>query len=275
MPRASVGRIFTLTILPPDQMGYLESRQEYVIRRIAAGQRITRYGREWIVGKTAITDGVLSGRIGYQGPGSVVEIWDEERQDFEDIAVPAGLTAPFAIHLSGLLVALQPRGSEVSLNALAGAFSALLSEGDYRWTLVGSRKRTTFDHWLGSVSKVISMRATVRRPNPTYGATPDIQALLEQEEAEVVSVEIRNETEGITRDSAFVQQTEIHIERGYGEATYTGVRERDGQRHETVYSTSGGAEDDSVSALVDPVTGEVDAATLREVLARNEQEDDT
>lgn len=277
MQHTRPGRVFTLRLIPPAQQTLLETPEEHILESISPGRRATRYGREWIVGQTSLEraeagrrHGDLTGRIGFQGEAGTAEIWDDDLQDFVPTAIPSGLTAPFAIDLQTLTAAMQPRGSVIRINSLIGAFEALLSAPGQRWQIVGLRNRMSLEEWKSSVSRVTTVKFWIREPNPHYFDAHNLKDIMEDVRSEAIQLEARNEA-GLNADSSFIRETEGHIERGYGEAEYRGVRGEGSEARETVYSTKVGAEEESEEIPVDPETGEVDPSSLVEVLAKTKQ----
>ncbi|QIZ98635.1 hypothetical protein [Leifsonia sp. PS1209] len=274
MQHTRPGRVFTLRFIPPAQQTLLDSPEEHILKAVAPGRRANRYGREWIVGQTVLeVDGssaprVLTGRIGFQGESGTAEIWDDELQDFVPTAIPSGLTAPFAIDLVTLSAAMQPRGSVIKINSLIGAFEALLNADGERWRLEGLKRPMSLAEWKETVSKVVSVKFTIREPNPHYHGARDLEEIMNDFESEVIQLEARNEKKGINTQADFLLETEAHIGRGYGEGEYHGVRGEGSDAHETVYSTRVGAEEESEEVPVDPDTGEVPSDELRGVLAK-------
>ena len=209
---------------------------------------------------------MLSGRIGFRGDGGIAELWDEAREDFVEYAMPAGLTAPFAIHLDTLQGVIQVRPPVIRVNSLLGAFEKLLAdEDDKRWRVQGAERQVSLSDWKARVSKITSVRFSVRIPNPHWADAPDLQTVMEDAEAEVVTLELQNEA-GLDLTAPFVAQTEHHVARGYGDARYIGTAEDASGVHETVYSTKLGAEEISDEEPADPQTGEVAPESLRQRL---------
>lgn len=277
MQHTRPGRVFTLRIIPPAQQTLLETPEEHILGAVAPGMRATRYGREWIVGQTSLEHvqpdgrfGDLTGRIGFQGESGTAEIWDDEIQDFVPTAIPSGLTAPFAIDLRTLTAAMQPRGSIIKINSLIGAFEALLSAPGQKWQIVGLRKPMSLEEWKSSVSKITTVKFWIREPNPHYHGARNLEDIMGDLRSEAIQMEARSEA-GLNSDSSFIRETEGHIERGYGEAEYKGVRGKGSEARETVYSTKVGAEEESDEVPVDPASGEVAASALVEVLAKATQ----
>lgn len=261
------GKVYVLALVPPPQQNLLATPQQLVRASLTPGSNVFRYGREWIVGQTGVTAGVLSGRIGFRGAEGVAEIWDEAAQDFTAVAVPAGLTAPFAVRLDSLRLAVQTRGSDIKLNGLVGAFQALLSGEGERWQVRSPTREMSFAEWRASVDRVTSVRFKVRKPNPHYQGTPDLEAMIEQAEARLATLELASD-EGLDTAAPFIAQSQRHVERGYGEAVYHGVREETSAAGETVYNSALGAEEVAHEVDVDE-HGEASQASLTETLIRD------
>lgn len=265
MPAQKSGKVFVLTLTPPDQQPLAPATAEYIVDRLSPGSSVTRYGREWIIGKTDLEGNLLSGRIGFRGEEGLAEIYDEALKDFREVAVPAGLAVQFVVDLARLRLAVQPRGSAIKLNGLIGAFKALLSGDGHPWRVTTPGKKTTYREWLQTVDKVVEVKMSVRRPNPHYRDTPDLEALLEQSDAEAAKVNLRSD-QGLDMASPFVNQTMEHIEAGYGEATMRGSRLEVSGSSETIYNTALGSEEQGTEAPVGE-HGEVSHENLAAVLA--------
>lgn len=260
---------------PPSQGQLGLDPQGQILSRIAPGQRTERYGRTWIIGRTEHRDdGSLFGRIGYQA-GGTVELWDEDQQDFIDVAVQGGFATPFLINVRTSALAFQPRPPQIKIGAVTGAFKALLSTADEEpWSIYSAARRVSLDEWLDRVIKVTHVRMRMRRPNPHYEDTPNLEALLEQSEADVVRLEARSK-DGLKIESGFIQETLRHVGAGYGDARLTGtVREESGER-ETVYDTEIGTEEQTSEAPANPDSGEVSTESLQQALAVPDDEGDT
>ena len=268
------GKVYRVILVPPDAAGLFPSQAEYIAEALSPGRNTERYGRQWIVGQTVQDGDILSGRIGFRGAEGMAEIWDDEAKDFREVAVPAGLTAPFAVNLRTLLMALQPRGSAIKLNGLIGAFRALLAQGGDTWRIQTPGKEASFTQWRESVDRVVAVRFRLRKPNPHWEGAPDLEAVMEQAEAEVALLELQAE-DGIDTAAPFVAQSQAHVERGYGEARYVGQRNvGTSDQRETVYNTTLGSEEEVVEVAVRE-DGEVDRSDLAQTLAGDAHEQDT
>lgn len=195
----------------------------------------------------------------------MAEIWDDSLRDFREVAVPAGLAAPFAIDTERLLLAVQPRAG-IKLNGVIGAFRALLAAGGDAWRIYVPGRETTFEAWRATVSRVIEVKLRVRKPNPHYRDTPSVEALLEQAEADLAKVELRAEMGlGIDTNAPFIRESLVHIEANYGEGVFTGVRDTSSGPRESVYNTALGSEQSALEVRVSE-QGEADQKELRKAL---------
>lgn len=258
-------KVYRVKLVPPDELTLFPDHDEYIQAALTAGRSTERYGREWIVGRTTQVGDVLTGRIGFRGAEGMVEVWDDEDQDFREVAVPAGLTSPFAVNLRTLQMALQPRGA-IKLNGLIGAFRNLLTQEGDQWRVLTPEKEMSFSVWRASVDRVVSVKFRLRKPNPHYQGTPDLEAVLEQAEAEVAALELQSEA-GIDTNAPFVQQSQHHVERGYGESRYVGLRGvATSEPRESVYNSNLGSEEEALEVAVGE-DGEVSQSDLSSTLA--------
>lgn len=263
-----------MVLVPPQNVPLFPQRDEHIQEALSAGRSVERYGREWIVGRTTLHSGVLSGRIGFRGAEGMAEVWDEDQQDFREIAVPAGLTAPFALNMRTLVMALQPRGTEIKLHGLIGAVRSLLSRDGDSWRIEQRYKAMSLSEWQQTVDKVTYVRFRLKKPNPHWAGAPDLEAVMENAAAEVAALELKS-AEGIQTDSPFIQQSQTHVDRGYGVGLYGGVRHAGTpDESESVYNTRLGAEEDFVDVPTGQ-DGEVSTNDLMETLADSQGKDDT
>lgn len=277
MTRRRQARVFQLRILPPADKGLLRFDTEVFdewgprIREvIRPSARTTRYGREWIIGQVEEANGIITGRIGFQGEPGTAEVWDEERSDFIETAIPSGMTAPFAIDTRNLTAAIQARNPHIKVNGLVGAFEALLTGAGKRWRLEALRETMSLAEWKRSVHHVTYVRFTIREPNPHYHDARNLEELMSQLSSEVIQLEAQSDN-GLDINSPFIVETESHIERGYGDGEYRGLSDAG----ESLYSTKVGAEEQSELREVDPSTGEVSQEDLRGVLLDGEREENS
>src|SRR5688500_4431202 len=169
-PRGSrTGKVARVSLEPPRQGDLFVEQEERVRSAFVPGTSATRYGRTWLMGQVREEDGFLYGRIGFEAEGGVTEVWDPVRLDFAEVAIPSGVTSPFALRLSDLVMVFQTRGAIIKINTFIGAMQALLHEatGDH-WLLVTTRRRVDFATWRVTVDRVTRARFHLERPNPNY-----------------------------------------------------------------------------------------------------------
>jgi hypothetical protein len=268
------GKVAQVVLLPPTQSELYRTEIERVVSAFVPGTAVTRYGRTWLMGQSRVDGLYLFGRIGFESEGSVTEVWDEDRTDFTQLAIPSGVTAPFLLALTTLKMAFQTRGSLIKVNSFIHAMQALLKESTGEdWRLVTSRRVVTFEQWRDSVQKVTRMRFHLVRPNPNYEGRPDVERLLEEIGAEAETLEVQN-PDGLQTDADLVGQLLDHVGRGYGDATITGERQEDDRVVETVYDTRLGGESELHERPAD-ATGEVPESELRAELTADDYADDS
>src|SRR5215469_5164144 len=109
----NAGKVARARIVPPPQISLLpeDDPPRQLANIVVAGATTQRYSRIWHVGRTRTEDGVLFGRLGYEGTAAA-DLWDEERKDFTDARLPSGVVSPFAISLTSLLLVFQTRSEE-------------------------------------------------------------------------------------------------------------------------------------------------------------------
>ncbi|WNV83706.1 hypothetical protein [Umezawaea sp. Da 62-37] len=242
---------------------------DWVRRKVEPGARIARHGRTWRIGRTGEALGVLYGRIGYEREASSIEQYDEEQKDFVEYAIRSGAATPFAIELDTLVMAIQHRPPEISMGAAANALALLLSDQEHRWTTEPPSRSIPLSEWRLGVEKVTRARFVLRKPNPHYTDTPDLEALIDGADAETARLELQGAQ--LDLDSPFISQTLSHIQNNYGEARLTGVTSTG---EESTYSTTMQAEELTTEAGTN-ADGEVDLMSLLQAVAGTPNQDHT
>jgi hypothetical protein len=260
------GRIYGVRFVPPtDSDLFAESGADQVLKRLERGSRISRYRRTWLIGRTEFADRVLTGRIGYIGEDTVTEVWDDELRDFRDEPSANGLTTVFGVNVDTLQGLVQERKPAIGVESVNGALEDLMSAGHKprpeRWTIESVQGVKDLALWLRTVTRVTSVKLTVKAPNPHYENEPDLEDLMNAFEADVVRMEIESDT-GVNTGAGFLADTQRHIDRGYGEARYAGVRVDGSGEHRTSFNTSVGIEELNDEVPVGD-NGEVDPTELR------------
>lgn len=241
---------------------------------LSPGSRAESYGKLWIVGQTDTSAKVLSGKLGFERTPGESEVWDEERLDFRENSYRRGLTIQFAVNLETFVLAFQ-KPSDVTAGGVVKAIIELLALEGERWEHEPYNLRKSFEDWMAEVEVVTRAKFTLKKPNPHYAEARNLEELMEQSRAYVARLEVEAEG-GVDIEASFLRDTRLHVERGYGTATYTGMyRDASGRQVLTQYDSATGAEQETVELPVDSA-GEVTPQSL-ESLAReggsNNEED--
>jgi hypothetical protein len=262
------GKVARARVIPPQQPSLFEPDPGDEVRRILVpGASTERYGRIWHVGRTEVEDGILYGRLGFEGSG-LADLWSEDDKDFQETRTPAGVAAPFAIQLTGLRMVFQTRGQDIRVTSFVGAMQGILRDATGQsWRIETDRREVTFAQWRSTVEKVTQMRFTVEPPNPNYEGRPDLERLIEGASLSAAEIVLRSE-DGIVTDADIVTQLLDHAERGYGRDVAVGERTVDGEVVESVYSSELHGETEVAVRPANPETGEVERETLRQELTR-------
>jgi hypothetical protein len=152
----------------------------------------------------------------------------------------------------------------------ANTIAMLLSEAEYRWSAEPDGRQIPLSIWRQRMSHITRVRLVVRRPNPHYQDTPDLEALINQSDAEVARLELQSE-HGVDLNSPFLQQTIRHIEAGYGEGYLSGITS-DGT--ESTYSTLLHSVEQTTEAPAND-DGEVDLMSVLQNVAGQSDQGDT
>jgi hypothetical protein len=266
-PRSrDTGKLARARIVPPGQLSLFEPTPGGEVRRILVpGASTERYNRIWHVGRTELEDGILYGRLGFEGSG-FADLWSEVEKDFRETQTPAGVAAPFAIQLSDLRMVFQTRGQDIRVTSFVGAMQGILRDAtDQSWRIETDRREVTFTQWRSTVDRVTQMRFTVEPPNPNYEGRPDVERLIEDASLSAADIVLRSE-DGIVTDADIVAQLLDHAERGYGRDVAVGERTVEGEIVESVYSSELHGETEVIVVPTNPETGEVEKDTLRQEL---------
>lgn len=236
---------------------------------LAPGTMTERHRRVWRMGQTREDDGVIFGRIGFQSRGSVTEVWNAEKNDFEEQVFPSGVTSPFAIRTADFRIAFQLRGGTIRRQSFVGAFQALLREASRsRWIVESLRREVAFSEWRHEVDRIVSMRFRLERPNPHYGDRDFVRELVYGTGSAMASILLRthdDDLSGLDVDSDFVSQAVEHAST-YGTFRAVGERQVDGETERVDWDLASGGEVQSRTVGADPQTGEVPQAELGQEL---------
>jgi len=216
----------------------------------------------------------IVGRIGFQS-SATAELWDDEINDFKEMARPLGVTSPFAIDPAAMRVAFQVRGSQIKVKAFTRALQKLLNEAspNDRWRVSHDTRQASLEQWAADVERITDVRLTLKRPNPHYGPRDRVEQIVEGTNAALIEIAARaasDDPSGIDLNDALIAQAIDHAQHSYGRARIVG--ELNGEK------TQWSSEDESVAeirtALTDPETHEVSLRTLRRELGDSSAEEE-
>ena len=260
-------KVYRVKIVPPIEP-FLSGNSlgQRVENALSQGSGVERYGRVWRVGKVEKDGNVLIGKLGFVNRPKTSEVWDEDELDFQEFQFKDGSSATFAVNLENLSLAVQPT-TNVTITSALGAIRALLSLEGEKWAVSPLKRSVDFEAWKTTVDKIIRAKYKLRKPNPHYGEAKSLEEIMESAEAEVVTLEMSSD-DGLDLESPFLRETQLHTDRGYGEADFTGTRRGDGDTSvETKYSSLAGAEEEAIEIAVHD-DGEVSSMDIAEVSRR-------
>ena len=185
------------------------------------GTPVTRYERDWRMGQWRQEGRYVFGRIGFQRPGGVAELWDESINDFREQVIPAGQTSPFAVNVETLRVAFQLRSGWIRPTTFTGALQALLNEASNLaiWRVRHEVVKIPWERWRAEVSRVTRLEFRLKRPNPNYTDREFVERLVEDTQAGLVALRLAAREDapgGIDLDTDIIRQAIDHTQRGYG-----------------------------------------------------------
>jgi len=235
---------------------------------LRAGTQVERHNRLWRMGQVREERGVLYGRIGFEAAGSLTEVWNEAKKDFEDAVFPSGVTSPFGLRLDDLVIVFQLRGNTIRRQSFAGALQALMRiASGSRWLVEPIQRRVPFSDWQASVERIVEMRFRLERPNPHYGGRDMVESIIEDTGSEMADMVLRaseDSLDGLNIDSDFVTQAVEHALL-YGDLKATGERQIDGVTDRVRWRKDSGELEERVVGA-DPETHEVRREDLRREL---------
>ena len=240
---------------------------------LVPGTQIERHNRVWHMGQHSREGASIVGRIGFQAR-DFAELWDEDRKDFSEQELMAGLTSPFAIDPARLRVAFQLRPGVIRVKSFTGALQALMNAAspEDRWRVEQELEPATFDQWVESVDRVTSLRVRVEKPNPHYGDRENVKSLIEGANARMADVAWTADPEaldGLDVGEPFIREAITHASQ-YGSYSATGERAN--------VPTHWGSDQEAAAehriVPADPSTREVPAALLRRELGDAEPTDE-
>lgn len=216
------------------------------------------------------------GRIGYQEPGSLEELWNDSKKDFEERQLVLGTTSPFVIDrrdITNIRVAYQLRAGRIRPTTFTANLQALLNQAagkTWRWRVSPIVVGIPWEQWIEDVDRITELRVRVDRPNPNYGGRRRVRSLIEDTNAAMAEIVLRarREGQGIDLGESLVAEAIEHAVE-YGSRRAKAERQVDGQTEEVYWRSEEQGVSPQAEVPADPVTGEVDHQTMQGELDRH------
>jgi hypothetical protein len=258
------GRIAFATIEPLTLHASIE-QAEALESALVPGTQIERHNRVWYMGQHRQEGASIVGRIGFQTP-DFAELWDAELKDFSERQLLSGLTSPFAIDPRALRVAFQLRPGVIRVKSFTGALQALMNEAspEDRWRVSQEVESESFEEWVETVDRVLTLRVRVERPNPHYGDRDKVKELIDGANARMADVIWKADPEaldGIDVSEPFIREAITHADK-YG--SYAALGEIADKPTQWASEQEAAAAQRVVEA--DPATREIPSTSLRKEL---------
>jgi len=223
------------------------------------------------MGQVADEERAVVGRIGYERAGDLAELWDPELKDFKEERLREGLTSPFALDRSNLVVIFQLRSGRIEHHSFTGAFRALLNEasGEPIWGIRPIVQGVTWERWRESVTRVRHLEVRLERPNPNYQGRDEIERIIEGAKARMVRMVFdaqEDEVEGLNLDDEVVHEAIEHARADYGNVKAVADIDTEGGRQESVWRSDREGAPLETRVPLDPETREARREALVEEL---------
>jgi hypothetical protein len=231
---------------------------------LAPGKSVLRYKRLWRLPQHSVRKGWISGRIGFEYPGTAgAAVWDEERKDYRQIHT-AQITR-YVIDTEACRVAFELKGSSIRPWTFQTNFQALLNvESPYRWRVsLEGAVQPSWAKWQKQMARITDVRIKMRRPNPSYPGQ-QVEDLFEA--AELSAATIASKGSDIELSQSELLKEALALAEGYGEVTAKGVTSADGSKSEWRTEDAGGTIEREQAAR--DADGEVPSKGLRALLEK-------
>jgi hypothetical protein len=233
------------------------------------GTAVERYGRIWRTGQWREQNGDIAGRIGYERPAEVAELWDDQRQDFVERHLVEGLTSPFVVDPRRGLVVFQLRAGRIKPQSFVGALKGLLDEADPQgeWTVDFLIRGEPLDEWEQRARRITNIEVRVERPNPHYAGRDEIEEFVEGHRAKVVKIILQayeDDPQGLSIDEFVRQAIDQGLYKGRVKVGAEFDTEHGVERREWRSDVEGSPEQTEVS--LDPQTGDASTEAMQEEL---------
>ena len=233
---------------------------------LAPGKSVFRYKRLWRLPQHQVRKGWITGRIGFEYPGSSSGVWDEERKDYRD-AHPAQITR-YVIDTDALRVAFELKGSSIRPWTFQTNFQALLNaESPYRWRVVlEDLTQPSWERWQKKMARITDVRIKMNRPNPSWPGQ-EIEDFFDVAELSAATIALKGDDIQLSQSELLKQA--LVLASGYGDVTAKGIASADGSKQEWRSEEAGGSIDRERAAR--DSTGEVPPRGLRQLLEKRKK----
>jgi len=260
-----------VSVDPTDSIYELRARIDAALH---PGTAIERYGREWRMGQNRRDGEVVIGRIGYQRPGELAELWDDDANDFRETRLVDGLTSPFALNLENFALVFQLRSGRIKHTSFTGAFQALLNHasGDTLWRVRPIVQGVDWERWEGAVTRVRHIEFKLERPNPNYHGRGQVERIIEGANARLARLVLDADPadpDGIDITDALVRESIEHAIGDYGTVKAIGDIRTDEGIQESVWRSDIEGSPIETRVPVDPETREANPEALRDELPQS------
>ncbi len=231
---------------------------------LTPGKSVVRYNRLWRLPQHESREGWITGRVGFEHPGTEAGVWDEQRKDYRD--VNAAQLTRYMIDTGTGRVAFELKSSVIKPWTFQGNFQALLNaDSGYQWrvTLEGI-DQPPWEEWRESVDRITNLRIKLVPPNPRYRGK-EVEELIEGAKLSAATIAVQGEDIDPS-ESELLEESIQHYQAGYGSLTAKAVTGSDDKKVEWRSEEEGNVARER--AMRDPETHEVPPSELERLLKK-------
>ncbi|HEX2241086.1 MAG TPA: hypothetical protein VHJ82_08110 [Actinomycetota bacterium] len=272
MPGRNTGTIAFATVsrVGTERRGRDRRERAALLESLVPGTTVERYGRTWRLAKPSLHGSVVTGRIGFEKPGTLEEYWNESAQDFERGFSKLGTASRFAIDLKSRRIAFQLRSNRIKPHTFIGNFQALLNAaaaGRWRWKVEPEFVGMPWERWTDTVTRVTNLRIRLERPNPNFKGRKRVESLIEGTRSRILTLVMEADpNESIDVDDQLVREAIDHA-REHGHVKAEGRVEVDNEALPVKWDSEEDGATQRRDVPVAPDTGEVPFNRLRREVA--------
>lgn len=229
---------------------------------LTPGKSVVRYNRLWRLPQHEVDGHWITGRVGFEHPGTEAGVWDEQRKDYRDVSA-AQLTRYMIDTRSGR-VAFELKSSTIKPWTFQGNFQALLNaDNGYQWRVaLEGIDQPPWEEWQKQVGRITNLRITLVPPNPRYRGK-EVEELIEGAKLSAATIAVQGEDIEIS-ESELLEESIQHYQAGYGRLTAKAVVGSDDKKVEWRSEEEGNVARER--AIRDPETHEVPPSELKRLL---------